>query len=593
MPNSSNPVQPPSEWIHDALTGMGTATIVTDADGRVQYMNTVAEMMTGWPEGEAAGLPLSNVFRIENETTRKSVANPVTEVLATGASLGLANHIVLVARDGKEWILDDGAAPIKDSSGSIAGAVLVFRDVSVRRRAELAVEEALAYAEVIVETVREPLIVLNDQLQIRSANRSYYRNFYTSPAKTEGKSLFELDNQQWDFPRLRELLERILPDNSKFDDFEVDHEIANLGQRKMILNARRLPATGRRPPLILLAIEDATEWQRANENLAVSESRYRRLFETAQDGILLVNLTTRRIFDINPFLTDLLGYTHEELVGKELWEIGLFRDIESNKVLFRTLQEKGYIRYDDMPLRTHDGRQIDVEFVSNSYQVGDSQVIQCNIRDVTERRRAADALRAAHMELEIRVTERTFDLAQANNALKSEIARREAAESDRRDLQQQLATVQEDERRRIARELHDHLGQHLTAIGLGIKVAKDAMPNPSIEWDRLQGLQSMTDMIGKEIHHLAMELRPTALDDLGIQAALVNYTERWTERSGVEVFSRLRTRGGPIATSGRNSPLPCDSGSADERAQARGRPSRQCCSSTDERACLGRHRRRW
>ena len=94
------------------------------------------------------------------------------------------------------------------------------------------------------------------------------------------------------------------------------------------------------------------------------------------------------MFDANPFLIDLLGFSHDEMVGKELWEIGLFQDIESNKTAFRTLQEIGYIRYEDLPLRTKDGRPIEVEFVSNIYDVVGSRVIQCNIRDVTIRKRA-------------------------------------------------------------------------------------------------------------------------------------------------------------------------------------------------------------
>lgn len=533
MSHAIKPLLPSLAWLHDALASIGTATIVTDATGRVLFMNTVAEKMTGWPEGEAAGLPLANVFRVENETTRQPVANPVTAVLESGIAIGLANHIVLVARDGQEWVLDDGAAPIRNESGEIAGAVLVFRDVTVRRRAEMAIEEALAFSETIVATIREPLVVLDAELRVRIANPSYFRVFSVTPEETEGRSFFDIGNHQWDIPQLRELLEQILPRDSHFDDLEVESDFPVIGRRMMSLNARQLPATGRRSTLILLAIEDVTDRRRASEDLAVSESRYRRLFETAQDGILLVDPVSRRIFDANPFLTDLLGYPRAELVGKELWEIGLFRDIESNKNSFRTLQEKGYIRYDNLPLRTHDGRRIDVEFVSNVYQVGETDVIQCNIRDVTDRKRAEDDLRAARMGLEIRVAERTAELARTNNNLQDEIVRRELAESDRRILQQQLTTVQEDERRRIARELHDHLGQHLTAIGLGLKIAKDATPIPSPERDRLQSLQSMTDLIGKEIHHLAMELRPTALDDLGLQVALVNYTERWSERTGV------------------------------------------------------------
>src|SRR5205807_1076022 len=128
--------------------------------------------------------------------------------------------------------------------------------------------------------------------------------------------------------------------------------------------------------LILLAVEDVTDRRQAAHDLAVSETRYRRLFETAQDGILIVDAQTRSIFDANPFLTEILGYSRDELVGKELWEIGLFRDIEASRGAFRELQAKGYIRYEDLPLETKDGRHIDVEFVSNVYAVDSRMVIQ-------------------------------------------------------------------------------------------------------------------------------------------------------------------------------------------------------------------------
>ncbi|MDB5312368.1 MAG: sensor protein [Gemmataceae bacterium] len=530
-----HPGRAPADWVQTALAGIGAATIVTDALGRVLFMNPVAESLTGWPQGEGAGQGLTAVFRVESEQTRRPVTDPVTEVLATGKAVGLADHTVLIARDGTERRLDHGAAPVRDAAGAVVGAVLVFCDVSERQRAVRAVEDARAFAEGIVQTVREPLVVLDADLRVWTANRSFYQTFRVDPAETEGRFLFDLGNRQWDIPRLRELLEEVLPRDSHFGDFEVDHTFEGIGRRAMVLNARRLDPAGGRPGLILLAIEDATDRRRAAGVLALSETRYRRLFETAQDGILLVDPDTRRVFDANPFLTDLLGYTRDELVGKELWEIGLFRDIESSKAAFRTLQEKGYIRYDDLPLRTHDGRGIEVEFVSNVYPVGDTRVIQCNIRDVTDRKRAEDALRAARAGLEGRVRERTAELAHSNGALTDEIARRERAEADRRDLQQRLTTAQEDERRRIARELHDQMGQHLAALGLGLEVIKSETPDPSPTRDRLQQLQALTDLIGREVHDLALELRPTALDDLGLQAALANYAEGWAERSAVEV----------------------------------------------------------
>jgi PAS domain S-box-containing protein len=525
----------PAEWIQSALASVGAATIVTDAHGRVIFMNPVAEALTGWPQAEAAGRPVGSVFRIENEHTRRPVPDPVAEVLATGVAVGLANHTVLIARDGREWHLDDSAAPIRDADGVVVGVVLVFRDVTDRRRAERAAEDARAFAEGIVETVRQPLLVLDAGLRVRTANRAFYRTFRVTPAETEGRSLFELGSRQWDDPRLRELLEEVLPRDSQFDDFEVAREFPGVGRRTMLLNARRLEPGGGRPEQILLAIEDATERRRAADALVVSETRYRRLFEAAQDGILIVDPGTRRIFDANPFLTDLLGYTRDELVGKELWEIGLFRDVEVSKAAFRALQDRGYIRYEDLPLQTKDGRGIEVECVSNVYQVDGTPVVQCNIRDVTDRKRAEAGLREVHARLEERVAERTAELARANQALTAEIARREQAEAARQELQQRLATAQEDERRWIARELHDQLGQHLAALSLGLQVVKDATPDPSPTRDRLQQLQALSELIGREVHHLALELRPTALDDLGLKTALANYAERWAERSGVEL----------------------------------------------------------
>jgi PAS domain S-box-containing protein len=118
------------------------------------------------------------------------------------------------------------------------------------------------------------------------------------------------------------------------------------------------------------------------------ELRYRRLFETAQDGILILDARTGQIDDVNPFLISMLGYTRREFLGRKLWEIGAFKDVVASKAKFLELQRKGFVRYEDLPLQTKQGRTMEVEFVSNSYVVGDVRVIQCNIRDITERRKA-------------------------------------------------------------------------------------------------------------------------------------------------------------------------------------------------------------
>jgi PAS domain S-box-containing protein len=128
------------------------------------------------------------------------------------------------------------------------------------------------------------------------------------------------------------------------------------------------------------------EREETEQKLVASEVRYRRLFEAAQDGILILDAETGKITDANPFLTAMLGYSKEELLGKTLWEIGLIVDTHASRNAFIELQSKGYVRYEDLPLQTKDGRRAEVEFVSNTYAVNGEKVIQCNVRDITERK---------------------------------------------------------------------------------------------------------------------------------------------------------------------------------------------------------------
>jgi len=138
----------------------------------------------------------------------------------------------------------------------------------------------------------------------------------------------------------------------------------------------------------LVTDDDLADDDQTQLRLRISELRYRRLFEAARDGILILNAVTLKITDVNPFMTELLGYSHAEFLGKELWEIGLFSDKEASQEAFKELQRTGYLRYEDLPLQATNGKLRDVEFVSNMYEENSHQVIQCNIRDITERKRA-------------------------------------------------------------------------------------------------------------------------------------------------------------------------------------------------------------
>jgi PAS domain S-box-containing protein len=380
-------LQAQAQWSRSTLASIGDAVITADSEGRVTFLNPVAESLTGWTSKDATGQPLDSVFRIINEESRQPVENPALRALSDGVVVGLANHSLLVVKDGQELPIDDSAAPIRNENGEVIGVVLVFRDVSDRRRAEQQTHHALVYADSIIATLREPFVVLDGSLHVRTANACFYRTFQVSKEETEGRLIFELGRRQWDIPPLRTLLKEVLSKNHSFHDFDVELDFPTIGRKSMLLNARRVESQNGLPDLILLAIEDATGRKEAALALETSEVRYRRLFETAQDGILILDAGSGKIIDANPFMTDLLGYSRDEFMDKELWQIGLFADKAENEALFRELQEHGYVRYEHLPLQTQSGVQAEVEFVSNVYNVERRHVAQCNIRDISDRSR--------------------------------------------------------------------------------------------------------------------------------------------------------------------------------------------------------------
>jgi PAS domain S-box-containing protein len=145
-------------------------------------------------------------------------------------------------------------------------------------------------------------------------------------------------------------------------------------RRKLVVTAKKLAIIAKQQNIV-------------SKRLKESGISYRRLFETAHDGILILDSETGQITDVNPFLINLLGYTKAEFLSKKLWEVGAFKNIKASRDAFRILQKQGHLRYENLPLETKTGKFIDVEFVSNSYMVGSKLVIQCNIRDITERKR--------------------------------------------------------------------------------------------------------------------------------------------------------------------------------------------------------------
>lgn len=267
---------------------------------------------------------------------------------------------------------------------------------------------------------------------------------------------------------------------------------------------------------------DITDRQRAEVALQISETRYRRLFETAQDGIIILDAATGEITDVNPFLIQMLGYGEQEFIGKHLWEIGPFRDVAASQAAFKELQTRGYIRYEDLPLEKSNGERMDVEFVSNVYQVDHRRVIQCNIRDITLRKRAENALRESRDDLERVVAARTADLETANVQLRM--------------LAQAVVSAQEDERRRVSRELHDEAGQALTALKISLQMMRDELPpaQDSLH-QKIDAAVALTDKTAQQIRRLAQDLRPSALESAGLDATLEGLCREYARRTLIQI----------------------------------------------------------
>jgi PAS domain S-box-containing protein len=361
----------------------------------------VAQALTGWNQDDAAGVALDVVFRIINEVTRHNVENPATRALREGLVVGLANHTLLIAKDGTERAIDDSAAPIRNDTGTVVGVVLVFRDVTERRKAEHDLRESEERFRLLVEGVRDyAIFMLDPQGNITTWNAGAERIKGYTAEEIIGKHFscfYPPEALQTGWPE-REL--KMAAEQGRFEDegLRLRKDGSKFWANVIITSLRDEHGNLKGFSKIT---RDLTERKEKESQLRESEVRFRRLFESARDGILILDGSTGQITDVNLFMTELLGYSTHEFIGKQLWEIGLLKDLEDSHAAFRQLQEQGYIRY-DLPLQTKNGERVEVEVLSNVYDVNHERVIQCNIRDITERRQReraeaeAEALAALH-----------------------------------------------------------------------------------------------------------------------------------------------------------------------------------------------------
>jgi len=291
---------------------------------------------------------------------------------------------------------------------------------------------------------------------------------------------------------------------------------------------------------------DLTERRHAEAMLRESEERLSLAFAGAQEGVWDWNLETGAVV-YSPRWAQMLGYEVEEVAPHiHAWERLLHPDdIDRAREVNESVTTGGARTYEgEFRLRHKQGHYVHV--LSRGFPVRrqpDGPIVRIvgTHFDLTERKRAEDALRRAHDELEARVRERTAELARANESLREEMDERQRSERARTELLTRLVFAQEDERRRIAREMHDQFGEQLTALGRGIERLTTAAADTPALADPVRTIAKIAQQIDRDVDHLVWELRPTALDDLGLRAALANYVQDWSAR--VNVAAELHTTG--------------------------------------------------
>jgi len=400
--------------------------------------------------------------------------------------------------DGRWWLRRTLLYRTLDSH--IDGVVITFIDIDERKQAADAVDQARLYSEGIVETVRDPLVVLDGALRVRSCNKAFYKMFQVSAGETIGRLLYDLGNRHWDLPPLRRLLEEMLPQKKQVVDFRITHNFEIIGERTMLLNARLLQRQGDGANQILLAIEDITERNRMKVELeqlvsdrtaalGQSQEQLAVILNTAADAIITIN-KQGIIQSINAATERMFGYCAAEMIGQNV------------KMLMPSPNKE-----------EHDG------YLARYMQTGEKRIIGIG-REVEGRRRDGSTFPVDLVVSEV-----------AHLGLFTGILR---DISQRQRLEREVVEIATLEQQRVGQYLHDDCGQELTALGLLADslveaLAEHAPADVEIARKIGQGLMRVLRLV----HNMARGLARAEVDPAGLPAALSELTARLSETSSV------------------------------------------------------------
>ena len=396
-----------------------------------------------------------------------------------------------------------------------------------KSRSEL--EAAKEYAEMVVNTIRDGLLILDLDLRVKSANRSFYKMFETTPEDVEGRLVYEIGNGQWDIPELKKLLEDILPERKSFDDFEVDYEFDGIGRRVMLLNARRI----NHHDMILLAIDDISERRIGERRLLESQERFDLFMENAKEYAIFMMDEDATITMWNTGAERLLGWREEEILGRGGDVIFTKEDREAGapeKEVARA-KRRGAARDNRWHVRKDGSRFWATGFlVALHTESGELRGLTKIIRDDTQQKiteeQREELLEALEQEQE--------ELRSLNETLEERVEERTRQV---RMLASTLTMAEQEERRRISQILHDDLQQHLYGVQLKLTFTEGAIESERVE-EALAHLKEINNWLSQGIditRNLTVDLSPPILQNEGLTETLRWLQSQMKELHGLEV----------------------------------------------------------
>ncbi len=353
-------------------------------DYRYLAANPAFEKSTGIPVSSIIGKTAKEIF----PDTEQSWIDVFAKVVRTKVPVSYENRWSELNKDFDTWIFHT-------EKNHFAG---IFSDITDRKLAESMVQNSETRYRRLFQSTKDGVLILDAVTgQIVDVNPFLIELIGFSYEELSGKELWEIGVFKNIAASKEAFLELQNKEYIRFEDMPLETKEGKQIDVEFISSLYLAD----NKKVIQCNIRDITDRKLADSKVQISETRYRRLFESTKDGVLILDAVTGQIVDVNPFLIDLIGFSYEELSGKELWEIGVFKNIAASKEAFLELQNKEYIRFEDMPLETKGGKQIDVEFISSLYLADNKKVIQCNIRDITDRKLAETTVQNLLHEKEI------------------------------------------------------------------------------------------------------------------------------------------------------------------------------------------------